>query len=434
MQAQTAKSDFVVTSSTESLLDFYNRVRQDSLTICNPLETEDYIIQTMPDVSPPKWHLAHTSWFFETFLLKPHFKNYEVYHPKFEYLFNSYYEQVGTFHPRSKRGLLSRPTLETVFEYRSHVDKFMNELINDLAENTEQAIIDKITLGLNHEQQHQELLYTDILHIFASNPLQPQYRNLEHPPKSTESNVSKIQWINFDESLSEYGFSEQGFHYDNENPVHKSYVAEFKIASRLVTNAEYLEFIDDGGYLSSKYWLSDAWKIVNTQIWRHPLYWQKDNDEWFEMTLGGLRKLDMNAPVSHVSYYEADAYASWSGNRLPTEYEWERAAQNVAIEGNLRDSDYCHPVASETTDATSGLQQMYGDVWEWTQSPYVAYPGFKAATGAIGEYNGKFMSSQMILRGGSCVTPKEHIRSSYRNFFYPGDRWQFSGIRLAQNN
>jgi len=439
---QPAKSNFVVSPSTESLVDFYNRVRQDSLDICDPLEIEDYNIQTMPDVSPPKWHLAHTSWFFETFLLKPHFKNYIVFHHKFEHLFNSYYEQIGTFHPRSERGLLSRPTLETIFEYRIYVDKFMNQLIGNQSIINKQSIIDKIILGLNHEQQHQELMYTDILHIFANNPLQPQYRKLKQIHTSEHSTEqlqdTKINWINFEESLSEYGFQDNefsvnGFHYDNEKPNHKSHVPAFKIASRLVTNAEYLEFILDGGYQSTEFWLSDAWKIVNTEQWQHPLYWQKENSNWYEMTLGGLRKLDLNAPVSHVSYYEADAYANWSGNRLPTEFEWERAAQKVTISGNLRDENYYHPQPIVTSQ-NIGLQQMYGDVWEWTRSPYVAYSGYKAESGAIGEYNGKFMSSQMVLRGGSCVTPKDHIRSSYRNFFYPGDRWQFSGFRLAQDN
>jgi len=423
----STKANFVVSQSTQPLIDFYNRVRQDSLNICEPLEIEDYNIQTMPDVSPPKWHLAHTSWFFETFLLKPHFENYTVFHPKYEYIFNSYYEQVGTFHPRPKRGILSRPTLENIFDYRIHVDSHMNRLIGTQSIKNKQSIIDKVILGLNHEQQHQELLYTDILHIFASNPLQPQYRNLKQKKSDT---IVEMNWISFDESLSEFGFSGYGFHYDNEKPRHKSFNAKFKLASRLVTNAEYLQFVINNGYKQSQYWLSDAWKIINTEQWQHPLYWQQDGTQWFEMTLGGLRKLDMNAPVSHVSYFEADAYTSWIDKRLPTESEWEYAANSVNIVGNLRDADFCHPV---TVDDNSGLQQMYGDVWEWTRSPYVAYPGFKAENGAIGEYNGKFMSSQMVLRGGSCVTPTEHIRSSYRNFFYPSDRWQFSGIRLAQD-
>ena len=427
----STKSNFVVSQSTEPLVEYFNRVRQDSLNICDPLEIEDYNIQTMPDVSPPKWHLAHTSWFFETFLLKPHYANYPVYHPKYEYLFNSYYEQIGTFHPRPERGLLSRPTLDEIFEYRMHVDNYMNKLIGDQSTKHKQSIIDKIILGLNHEQQHQELLYTDILHIFASNPLQPQYRHLKQQQFFEESEISDIKWISFDESLSEQGFSDYGFHYDNEEPRHKSYITQFKIASRLTTNGEYLEFINDAGYKNSKYWLADAWKIINTQEWKHPIYWQQEESQWFEMTLGGKRELDLNAPVSHVSYYEADAFANWCDKRLPTEYEWERAAHSVPISGNLRDSDLCCPTTAKNN---SELQQMYGDVWEWTKSPYVAYPGFKAANGAIGEYNGKFMSSQMVLRGGSCVTPKEHIRSTYRNFFYPGDRWQFSGIRLAQDN
>ncbi len=431
-KTESTQAAFVTPQSSESLADYYNRVRQDSLSICEPLEVEDYNIQTMPDVSPPKWHLAHTSWFFETFLLKPHFPDYTIYHPRYEHIFNSYYEQVGTFHPRPQRGMLSRPTLDNIFKYRIHIDNFMNKLIASQVIKNKQSIVDKIILGLNHEQQHQELLYTDILHIFANNPLQPQYRNLKQRHPSKNSNVGDIAWLAFDESLSQYGFSGQGFHYDNETPHHKSYTGKFKLASRLVTNAEYLNFINDAGYSNSKYWLSDAWKMINTQKWRHPFYWQLENGTWFEMTLGGKRELDINAPVSHVSYFEADAYANWCNARLPTEYEWELAANSVEISGNLRESDFCHSVAIKNNSNVS-LQQMYGDLWEWTKSPYVAYPGYRAVDGAIGEYNGKFMSNQIVLKGGSCVTPKEHIRSSYRNFFYPGDRWQFSGIRLAQD-
>ncbi len=431
----STKSSFVVSQSTEPLVEYYNRVRQDSLNICEPLEVEDYNIQTMPDVSPPKWHLAHTSWFFETFLLKPYFTNYPIFNSKFEYLFNSYYEQVGAFHPRAKRGMLSRPTLDTILEYRIHVDNYMNKLIGTQTVKNKQSIIDKIILGLNHEQQHQELLYTDILHIFSSNPLQPQYRHLSSSKLSDTSKIADIKWISFDESLTEYGFSEYGFHYDNEKPQHQFFTSKFKIASRLVTNAEYLEFISDGGYQSSQHWLSDAWKKLKIESWQQPLYWKLQDVQWFEMTLSGLQALDMSAPVSHVSYYEADAYAKWCNKRLPTEYEWERAASTVSINGNLHDKGNYKPVAAKNTvGIQQALQQMYGDVWEWTKSPYVAYPGFKVENGAIGEYNGKFMSNQMVLKGGSCVTPVEHIRRSYRNFFYPYDRWQFSGIRLAADN
>jgi len=430
----STNSNFVVSQSTEPLVEYYNRIRQDSLNICEPLEIEDYNIQTMPDVSPPKWHLAHTSWFFETFLLKPYYLNYPVYHSKYEFLFNSYYEQIGTFYPRPARGLLSRPTLEDIFEYRIHVDNYMIKLIGNQAIKNKQSIIDKIILGLNHEQQHQELLYTDILHIFANNPLLPSYRKLENSALLNIPEIDDIKWITFDETLFEQGFSGYGFHYDNETPHHKSYLAKFKIASRLTTNAEYLEFILDDGYQKSQYWLSDAWKKINTEKWQQPLYWQIENSLWTEMTLFGKHELEMNAPVSHVSYYEADAFARWSNCRLPTEYEWERAASNVSITGNLRETNYLQPIPLNT-DITveSEPQQLYGDVWEWTKSPYVAYPGFQSENGAIGEYNGKFMSNQMVLKGGSCVTPKEHIRSSYRNFFYPENRWQFSGIRLAQD-
>ncbi|VAW95719.1 hypothetical protein MNBD_GAMMA22-1846 [hydrothermal vent metagenome] len=430
-KTKPSQAKLVDLPSGESLVDFYNRVRQESLNICKPLEVEDYNIQTMPDVSPPKWHLAHTSWFFETFLLKPHFPNYSVYHPRYEHIFNSYYEQIGTYHPRPQRGNLSRPTLNEIFSYRLHVDTQMNKLIADQTLNNTQSIVDKVVLGLNHEQQHQELLYTDILHIFASNPLLPQYRKLKQ--RQISKTIAKAtEWVHFDESLSEFGFSDDGFYYDNELPKHKAYTTKFKIASKLVTNAEYLNFIIDGGYSTSTYWLSDAWTMIKKQGWQHPIYWSLENDVWFEMTLGGKRELDMNAPVSHVSYFESDAYANWSKSRLPTEYEWELAASSVQVSGNLRESDFCHPIVAENSLKLQ-LQQMYGDLWEWTKSPYVAYPGYRAVDGAIGEYNGKFMSNQIVLKGGSCVTPKEHIRSTYRNFFYPYDRWQFSGFRLAQD-
>mgnify|MGYP002279468404 CR=1 FL=1 len=413
-----------------SLYQAFCDVRAESESICKPLEIEDYGIQTMPDVSPPKWHLAHTSWFFETFILKPFVKNYSVFHPKYEHLFNSYYEQVGSFHPRPERGLLSRPTVAEIYEYRQYVDKQMGELLvsltNQIPDKKDQAEILKRTgIGLNHEQQHQELMLTDIKHIFANNPLKPVYLDLKPTP---QTNASPLEWFKHPAGIYKIGYSGEDYSFDNEGPAHKVYLEPFAIASRLTTNAEFLEFIKVGGYDNPAYWLSDGWKKVQTEQWQQPFYWSKEKNIWYEMTLTGMRPLDLQAPVSHVSLYEANAYANWLDKRLPTEQEWEVAASQYEITGNFREQGFLQPIVS-TQNETS---QFFGDVWEWTQSSYSPYPGYKAAAGALGEYNGKFMSSQFVLRGGSCVTPLNHIRASYRNFFYPADRWQFSGIRIAE--
>ena len=402
------------------------QIRQDSENICAPLVIEDYGIQTIDDISPPKWHLAHTSWFFETFILKPYLKYYKEFNPVFAHLFNSYYELAGSYHPRPERGLLSRPTVKEVYDYRSHINHAMQELLLDSQHNDLNTIQMRTLTGLHHEQQHQELLLTDIKHIFAYNPLKPVYRELITPTVDT---TIKMSWHEQAGGVCEIGANfGKNFTYDNETPRHKQYIKTFNIASRLVTNGEYLAFIEDNAYQRPELWLSDGWKIVTTQNWQTPLYWEKHDNQWHEMTLTGLRKLDLNAPVSHVSFYEADAYARWAGKRLPIEAEWEVVANNLAIEGNLRDQDYLQPIATKIT----ALTQFFGDVWEWTQSSYTPYPGYKTAAGALGEYNGKFMSSQMVLRGGSCFTPASHIRASYRNFFYPKDRWQVTGIRLAE--
>ena len=413
--------------STSFVSDSFISVRNDSEVLCKPLAIEDYGIQTMPDVSPPKWHLAHTSWFFETFLLQPFCKSYQSYSPTYSHLFNSYYEQAGTFHPRPERGLLSRPTVDEIYKYRQYINQQMLELLSDTQHAERGEILRRTEIGLHHEQQHQELMLTDIKNIFAYNPLKPVYKEFKKPEIKQPT---KIYWHEQPAGIYEVGKAGEGFAYDNEYPRHKVYLEPFRIASRLTTNREYLEFIMDDGYHNPAHWLSDGWKIVQSQNWSCPLYWEKIDDEWYEMTLSGLRPLDLDAPVSHVSFYEANAYANWNGRRLATEMEWEVIASGLELKGNLREQGYYQPIAT----SESSLTQFYGDVWEWTQSSYTPYPGYRAAQGALGEYNGKFMSSQMILRGGSCVTPQNHIRPSYRNFFYPGDRWQFSGIRLAETD
>ena len=422
------QQQLAVEDREQTLLQYLN-TRERSLTICAPLQTEDYVIQTMPDVSPPKWHLAHTSWFFETFLLTPFDSSYQTFHPLFDTLFNSYYVTHGNPYPRPERGFLSRPTVEEVIAYRSHVDKAMQALIRSASEQQWLEISSLITLGINHEQQHQELLLTDIKHILAHNPLKPAY----HEPTSKPSEVidsSALSWVSINGGTVEIGQDNDKnvFAYDNESPKHKVYLEDFEVASRCITNKEYIEFIEDGGYQKAEWWLSDGWATVQQEEWSAPLYWQKQNAEWFYYTFEGLQAVDLNAAVCHVSFYEADAYASWANKRLPTECEWELAASQINVSGNLFEGQEYKPMASSNTQA---INQLFGDVWEWTASPYVAYPGYKPASGSIGEYNGKFMSSQMVLRGGSFATAENHIRATYRNFFYPKDRWQFSGIRLA---
>lgn len=409
-----------IATPTPLLLDRYQQVRQVSEKICQPLAIEDYTIQSMPDVSPPKWHLAHTTWFFETFLLVPYLPGYTVFHPQFGYLFNSYYEAVGARHPRHQRGLLSRPTVAEVYRYRAHVDRAMMELLCSVEH---PDLADLLILGLHHEQQHQELLLTDIKHILALNPLHPIYRDDLQPPTFTDST---FQWLKYSGGLYSIGHQGDEFAFDNESPRHQTYLQDYKLGNRLVTNGEYLEFIQTGGYQEAKYWLAEGWATVQAHQWRFPLYWELIDNDWYVMTLGGLQRVDERKPVCHVSFYEADAYATWKGKRLPTEAEWEIATIDLPQTGNFLDSDYLDP-----TPANNLHHQFFGDVWEWTQSAYLPYPGFQIADGAIGEYNGKFMCNQMVLRGGSCVTSANHIRPTYRNFFPPSTRWQFSGIRLA---
>jgi len=412
--------------SREEALARYREVRGASEQLCAPLKTDDYQLQSMPQTSPPKWHLAHVSWFFETFLLGEYLPAYRPFHPQFRILFNSYYEQVGPFHPRAQRGMLSRPTVEEVYRYRAWVDEHMVALIADVGEALWPQVALRIAIGLNHEQQHQELLLTDIKHNFWVNPLLPTYRD-DLPPSVGQA--APFRWHEFEGGLGCIGYDGAGFAYDNERPRHTVYVAPYRLASRLVTNSEYLAFIEDGGYRHAELWLSDGWATVQREAWQAPLYWLKQEGQWWHFTLGGVQPLNEHEPVAHVSYYEADAFARWAGHRLPTEQEWELAAVKHHPGGNLRDRGRLHPTVADG----EGMQQLYGDLWEWTASPYTPYPGYRAPAGAIGEYNGKFMCNQQVLRGGSCATPVDHIRASYRNFFYPHERWQFKGLRLAED-
>jgi len=409
----------------------YRRVRKLSEALCRPLQTEDYVLQTVPQASPTKWHLAHVSWFFETFMLGPYLPGYEPLEPRYRYLFNSYYDQVsGGYFPRHQRGLLSRPTVAEVYQYRAHVDTHMERLLANPG--TEAAAIAlRLNIGLNHEQQHQELLLTDIKCNLALNPLGSAYNPELSTPEPGQSTA--LNWTQFDEGLVAIGHHSDGFGFDNEWPRHRQFIPPYRLANRPVSNADYLQFIADGGYQNSVLWLSDGWKTINEQGWQAPMYWQQRDNEWWSMTLGGARPVNPAEPVVHVSYYEAEAFATWAGKRLPTEAEWEHAADGRGLRGNLLDfnGESIHgPLHPQPGDDT-GLAQMFGDVWEWTGSAYLPYPGYRSPQGAIGEYNGKFMCNQMVLRGGSCVTSADHIRTSYRNFFFPDERWQFMGLRLA---
>ncbi len=415
--------------SREEALNLYQAVRGDSEQICRPLAIEDYVIQTVPEVSPAKWHLAHVSWFFETFILAEYLSDYAVFHPSYRYLFNSYYEQVKDgYFPRPRRGLLSRPTVEEVYRYREHVDQHIRHLLHVADDQIWPYLVVRLAIGLNHEQQHQELLLTDLKHNFAMNPLRPPYREDLTPAAPRPAPPS--QWLDYPGGLREIGHAGEGFAYDNERPRHQVFLQGFRLASRLVTNGEYLAFMEDGGYRRPELWLSDGWRTLKQNGWQAPLYWEQINNEWWNYTLGGMRAVNPDEPVCHVSYYEADAYATWAGRRLPGEAEWEVAAQSLPPEGNLRNTDCLHPRPAE---GEAGLSQAYGDVWEWTRSAYSPYPGYRPPAGALGEYNGKFMCNQQVLRGGSCATPPGHVRATYRNFFYPHERWQFKGFRLADD-
>ena len=417
---------------SKAIDQLYRETRRQSETFCAPLNDEDCGLQADDFVSPPKWHLAHTSWFFETFLLKPFLPGYTTPDSRYEVLFNSYYNGVGEQFPRPQRGMLSRPTVAQVLDYRAKVDSAMAALLASTQHPERDTIIARTQLGVEHERQHQELFFTDIKYSLAVNPLLPTYIEAAG---IEETEISATRWHGFPGGLVEFGFDGTGFCFDNELPRHKAFLEPFELANRLVSNGEYQKFIDDDGYRRPELWLSDGWSTVTNQAWQAPQYWLERDGEALEYTLHGVRPRRAGTPVCHVSGYEADAYARWAGARLPTEYEWELAAADAARtsadeKASGVDAGYYHPRAAPGGD---GLQQLYGDCWQWTQSAYSPYPGFSSSPGAIGEYNGKFMSNQWVLRGGSCVSKADQVRPSYRNFFYPQDRWQFSGIRLARN-
>ncbi|MCX2980479.1 ergothioneine biosynthesis protein EgtB [Halieaceae bacterium IMCC14734] len=399
--------------------------RQQSIALCEPLLVEDYCLQGAAFASPPKWHLAHTTWFFETFILIPFASHYTPQNPAFSVLFNSYYNGIGAQHPRDQRGLLSRPTLDEVLAYRERVDQALLQLIKDADATSQETIEERLVLGVEHERQHQELFFTDIKYSLNANPLYPAYSSV-HPEPAAQG--APASWLKYPGGLVEIGHQGQGFNFDNELPRHQSYLQPYELCSRLVTNAEYQEFVDAGGYQNAELWLADGWSTLQTEKWRAPLYWLERDGQALEYSLYGLKQRLPENPVCHVSGYEAEAYARWIGARLPTEQEWETAAQGQPATRGLDDAHY-HP---RPAPADAGINQLYGDCWQWTRSAYTPYPGYQASAGAIGEYNGKFMSNQWVLRGSSCVTKDSQARSSYRNFFYPQDRWQFSGIRLAR--
>jgi ergothioneine biosynthesis protein EgtB len=429
----------------------YRDVRAWSVALAAPLAVEDTVVQSMPDASPTKWHLAHTTWFFETFVLSKAEPGYIPFHPGFGYLFNSYYEAVGPRHPRPERGLLTRPTREEVRAYREHVDGRMLDFLGSPEAGGDAALLDVLELGLQHEQQHQELILTDVKHLLSLNPLRPAYR-LECPDRAPDAGAPADSgkgappgWLPFPEGVRAVGHAGPGFAFDNESPRHRVFLEAFDLASRPVTSGEYIGFIEDRGYERPELWLSDGWAAACAKGWSAPLYWERRERRWWSFTLDGMREVDPSEPVCHVSWYEADAYARWAGARLPSEEEWETAAEGLPVEGNFVERGRLHPAPLDPAPidlmpldrahapGRGAPVRMFGDVWEWTRSPYAPYPGFRPVEGALGEYNGKFMVNQVVLRGGSCATPAPHVRSTYRNFFPPEARWQFSGIRLARD-
>lgn len=422
------KSASQPTLHASALATRYQAVRQATDRLCAPLTPEDCVVQSMPDCSPAKWHLAHTSWFFETFVLESAVNGYRHFDPQYRYLFNSYYQTVGAQYARPQRELITRPGLAEVRQYRQYVDEqLLQWLTNDSTHNP--ALLAILELGLHHEQQHQELLLTDIKHLFSFNPLHPAY---QPAPLATPNSAAPLHWQHFEEGLGWLGHDGGGFSFDNELPRHRVFLQAFELATRPATNREYLAFMQAGGYTRPELWLSDGWNAVQQAGWAAPLYWQQQAEQWFTHTLNGWQPVNLEEPVCHLSFYEADAFARWSGARLPTEAEWEVAAAGLPVTGNFVESGWRQPqAAAETRPHT--LTQMFGDVWEWTQSAYSPYPGYQPSPGALGEYNGKFMCNQLVLRGGSCVTPQSHLRATYRNFFPPAARWQFSGVRLARD-
>jgi len=406
----------------------YAEVRAATGRLIRGLSAEDCAIQSMPDASPVKWHLAHTTWFFETFVLQPNLAAYRGFDPTYGYLFNSYYNAVGDRHPRPERGMLSRPRLGEVLAYRRHVDEAMQRLF--LSGPLAQGIAELIDLGMHHEQQHQELVLTDLKHLLSRNPLRPAYQG---PWPLTPIRPRLRGWIDFEGGACEIGHEGAGFCFDNETPRHRVWLSPFRIATHPVTHGDFIQFVEDGGYRRPELWLSAGWDAVQARGWQAPAYWERRDERWGTFTLHGMAPVDENAPACHLSFYEAEAFARWAGERLPTEAEWEIAARHAPVEGNFVESGALHPLALRETPAGGTPAQIFGDVWEWTRSDYGPYPGYRPAPGAVGEYNGKFMSGQYVLRGGSCATPADHVRASYRNFFPPDARWQFSGLRLARD-
>ncbi|MCP2044493.1 ergothioneine biosynthesis protein EgtB [Pontibacter sp. HSC-36F09] len=418
----------ITASISQTILERFNQIRAQTEKICSPLEPEDTVVQPMIDVSPPKWHMAHTTWFFEQFVLGPYLKKYRVFHPSYAFLFNSYYNTVGNRVQRAERSTLTRPPLRDIYAYRRHVNENMGELLQTVSDDQLEELLPVLELGLQHEQQHQELLITDIKYILSTNPLLPAYTKTSKSLKTEDP--GKPEFLEVPGGIYRIGFQGEGFCFDNELGVHVVLLSDFSIMNRLVTNAEYLAFMQDDGYSDFRFWLDEGLAMVRKDNLKAPLYWLEQDGDWFQYTLHGLEKLDFHKPVSHISFYEAQAFAAWSGKRLLTEFEWEAATQVYPpASGNFQESGLFEPKAAVQN---KGMQQLYGDAWEWTYSAYHPYPSFTTAAGALGEYNGKFMINQMVLRGGSCATPENHIRTTYRNFFHPDKRWQFTGIRLAQ--
>jgi ergothioneine biosynthesis protein EgtB len=412
----------------DALLQQYKLIRSKTTALTEPLTFEDQCIQTIPEISPTKWHLAHTTWFFERIILKSILSHYKPFNELFDVLFNSYYNGLGDQYKRSNRGWLSRPTVQEVMDYRAYVDDHM---LSNLSSRPEifKSVEKALTVGFHHEQQHQELMVTDIKHVFAQNPLYPEYWKSNEISK--DKDLGEMNWVNFDSGIIEVGAKSSGFSYDNENPRHLVHINNFNLASRTISNNEYLEFMEAGGYSNPLLWLSDGWHWVKANNIQSPLYWVQKKDQWHIYTLSGLRPIQDIEPVMHVSYYEAQAFATWRGCRLPTEHEWEKVAQSHNIEGEFQESGRFHPVP--LLGHQQNMMHLFGNIWEWTQSPYIPYPGFRPLENALEEYNGKFMCNQMVLKGGSCLTPRSHMRASYRNFYYPHDRWQFMGFRLAKD-
>lgn len=422
------ENDRLAAPDAVALASLFRMVRSATEQLCEPLTPEDFILQSMPEASPIKWHLAHTTWFFETFLLEPYLKGYEPFRPEFRFLFNSYYEAVGPRWPRAQRGLLSRPTVMEVFRYRASVDEHMDRVFRTISVEARAEMASVLMLGIQHEQQHQELMITDLKHAWSANLLRPVYR--EWMPETGQA--PPRGWISFPEGLTWIGHGGGDFAFDNELPRHRVYLHGFQLANRPVTNGEYQAFIADGGYSRAEWWLSDGWAMRQAEGWTRPLYWEEQDGEWSVVTLAGQRPLSLDEPVCHVSYYEADAFARWAGARLPTEAEWESAAAHAPT-GHFQEGGRFQPAAVPAATDQGPLFQLYGDVWQWTASPYIGYPGYQPPPGALGEYNGKFMCNQLVLRGASCATPRSHARRTYRNFFPPQARWQFSGLRLAKD-